>query len=63
MMPTKDHRLSTALGVVLLSVLPYLNGLHNGFTFDDVPIVAENARLRSPSGVASIFATSTGRWR
>jgi tetratricopeptide (TPR) repeat protein/uncharacterized membrane protein YozB (DUF420 family) len=56
-MPRTDHRLRLAIGVAALSVLPYLNGLGNGFTFDDVPIVAENARLRPPIALGALFGT------
>jgi len=55
--PRNDHRLRLALGIAALSIVPYLNGLRNGFTFDDVPIVAENVRLRSAAGVGSLATT------
>ena len=46
-----------ALGIALLAVLPYLNGLRNGFTFDDIPLVAENPRIRSFAGLREVFMT------
>ena len=49
-----------ALGVALLltlSVLPYLNGLGGDFTYDDKPIVRDNARIASPSTAREVFTT------
>jgi tetratricopeptide (TPR) repeat protein len=40
-----------------LATIPYVNGLRNGFTFDDVAIVAENQRLRSAAGFGQVFST------
>ena len=40
-----------------LATLPYVNGLRNGFTFDDLSLAAENQRLRSPAGVARVFTS------
>lgn len=45
------------LGVFVLATLPYVNGLRNGFTFDDVRIAAENQRIRSIAGIAGLFTT------
>jgi tetratricopeptide (TPR) repeat protein len=45
------------MGVALCAVLPYLNGLRNGFTFDDVAIVAENRRIRSIGGLGEVVTT------
>src|SRR5262245_53148362 len=36
---------------------PYLNGLGNGFTFDDVTIAAQNPRIRSIAGIRRAFTT------
>lgn len=41
----------------MLATIPYLNGLGNGFTFDDVAIAAENPRLRSVAGLGEVVAT------
>jgi tetratricopeptide (TPR) repeat protein len=54
---TKNDRLLMALGVALLATLPYVNALRNGFTMDDVPLVAENARIRSLAGIARAFSS------
>jgi tetratricopeptide (TPR) repeat protein len=51
------RRVLVALGVALCAVLPYLNGLRNGFTFDDVGIAAENRRIRSIAGLGEVFTT------
>lgn len=46
-----------AAAVFVLAAVPYLNGLVNGFTFDDVPLVAKNTRIRSLGNVHELFAT------
>ena len=46
-----------ALGLAVLAVLPFLNGLPNDFTYDDKLIISGNARLESPSKVDEIFTT------
>jgi tetratricopeptide (TPR) repeat protein len=46
-----------ALGVVVLAALPYLNALRNGFTYDDLPLVAENPRIRSLAGIGRALTT------
>jgi tetratricopeptide (TPR) repeat protein len=56
-MPPRDRRLLLAVAVAALATAPYLNSLRNGFLYDDVPLVAENVRLRSAAGVASIATT------
>src|SRR5437867_3207942 len=58
--PRGPRRLLFALGVALLAVLPYVNGLGNGFTFDDVAIVANNPRIRSLHGLGQVL--TTGWW-
>jgi tetratricopeptide (TPR) repeat protein len=45
------------LGLLLLSILPYLNGLPNDFTYDDKLIIRDNERIASPSVVGRIFTT------
>ena len=46
-----------ALALALLALLPYLNGLFAGFTFDDHVIVRDNPRLSSPARVGEVFST------
>lgn len=43
--------------LALLAVLPFLNGLTAGFTFDDGAIVRDNPRLAGPEKVGEIFTT------
>ena len=38
-----------SLALLLLAVVPYLNGLAAGFTFDDRVVVRDDPRLSSPS--------------
>jgi Flp pilus assembly protein TadD len=45
------------LGIALLASIPYLNGLGNGFAFDDVAIAAENPRIRSIEGIGRTLTT------
>ena len=49
--------LRLALGVVVLAALPYLNTLRNGFAYDDLPLVAENPRIRSLTGIGRALRT------
>ena len=53
----KSRRLPLAIFVALLAAVPYLNGIRNGFTFDDVSLVAENQRLRASGAVSEAFTT------
>lgn len=46
-----------ALGLALLAVLPYLNGLSADFTFDDKVVARDDPRLASPDRVAEIFTS------
>ncbi len=48
---------AAAAALALLAVLPFLNGLTAGFTFDDVSIVRDNPRLAGPERVGEIFTT------
>jgi len=48
---------AAAVALALLAVLPFLNGLSAGFTFDDVSIVRDNPRLAGPERVGEIFTT------
>lgn len=46
-----------AVLLVAACVVCYANGLTGDFTYDDKAIVRDNARLRAPSGLVSIFTT------
>jgi len=46
-----------ALGLLLLAVLPYLNGLPDDFTYDDKLIIRDDDRIASPANVGEIFTT------
>lgn len=46
-----------AVVLVLLAVVPFLNGLASDFTYDDGPIIRDNGRLDSPESLPRIFAT------
>lgn len=48
---------AAAAALALLAVLPYVNGLTAGFTFDDGAIVRDNPRLAGPERVGEIFTT------
>lgn len=48
---------SAVAALALLAVLPFLNGLTAGFTFDDGAIVRDNPRLAGPEKVGEIFTT------
>jgi tetratricopeptide (TPR) repeat protein len=53
----ENRRLPLAILVAVLAAVPYLNGIRNGFTFDDVSLVAENPRLRATGAVSSAFTS------
>ncbi len=55
--PERRPGAGAAFLLVLLAVLPYLNGLAAGFTFDDAVIVRDNPRLASPEKVGELFTT------
>ena len=59
MSATPSARLSrkAALGLAVLAVLPFLNGLPYDFTYDDKLIISENERIASPSKVGEVFTT------
>ncbi len=48
---------AAALGLAVLAVLPFLNGLPAAFTYDDKLIISGNDRIASPSRVEEIFTT------
>ncbi len=43
--------------LVVLAVVPFLNGLGGDFTYDDKPIVRDNGRIESPSRIGEVFTT------
>jgi tetratricopeptide (TPR) repeat protein len=43
--------------LVAACVVSYANGLTGDFTYDDKAIILNNARIRSPAGLVSIFTT------
>ena len=45
------------LGLFLLALLPFLNGLPYDFTYDDKLIIRDNSRLEAPSKTGEIFTT------
>jgi tetratricopeptide (TPR) repeat protein len=55
--PTAGRTLRWAVGIFALATLPYVNGITNGFTFDDVTIVAESSRIRTFDGTVHVFGT------
>ncbi len=46
--------------LLLVSILPNINTVGAGFVLDDVPLIVENARLHSLSGLASVW--TSGYW-
>lgn len=46
-----------ALGLAILAILPFLNGLPADFTYDDKLIISGNDRIASPSKVGEVFTT------
>ncbi len=44
----------------LLAVVPFLNGLPNDFTYDDLPVVRDDPRLAGPSRAGELL--TTGYW-
>ncbi len=45
------------LGLALLALLPFLNGLPYDFTYDDKLIIRDNERISAPEHVGEIFTT------
>ncbi|MCM3875838.1 MAG: tetratricopeptide repeat protein [Thermoanaerobaculia bacterium] len=45
------------LGLALLALLPFLNGLAYDFTYDDKLIIRDNERIAAPAKVEEIFTT------
>ena len=46
-----------AFGLIVLAVLPFLNGLPDDFTYDDKLIISGNDRIASLSKVGEVFTT------
>lgn len=46
-----------ALLVVLVAFAGFANSLHNGFVYDDIPMIEENSRLASPWDLKALFTT------
>src|SRR6188474_1623483 len=44
-----------AAGVALLAILAHANAFGNAFVFDDLPIIRDNPRIRSLSGVPALY--------
>ena len=60
--PVRPDPSRTRLRLVLaaLVAVAFLNGLPNGFTFDDLTIVRDDPRLESPSRIGEVL--TTGYW-
>ena len=50
-------RAAEVAALVLLAILPFLNGLRNDFTYDDGPIIRDNARIATPANLPELFTT------
>ncbi len=48
---------AAAVGLALLAILPFLNGLPNDFTYDDKLIISGNDRIAAPAKVGEVFTT------
>jgi protein O-mannosyl-transferase len=57
--PVRANGISSRVVVLLLALalLPYLNALHSGFTFDDRPDIVENPVVSGPLDPVRILAT------
>ncbi|HEX4826059.1 MAG TPA: hypothetical protein VFV19_17305 [Candidatus Polarisedimenticolaceae bacterium] len=56
-MPRTGSRALLGAAIALLAVLPYVASVRHGFTFDDIPLVAENARIRTWAHPGRMLAT------
>jgi protein O-mannosyl-transferase len=56
--PSKRWEIAKVAAIVLAAVLPYLPALRGGFVWDDEPLITANPLLRTPSGLAEIWAGS-----
>src|SRR5438270_93333 len=56
--PSKRWEIAKVAAMILAGVLPYLPALRGGFVWDDEPLITANPLLRSPSGLAEIWAGS-----
>jgi protein O-mannosyl-transferase len=59
-MTPRQTRIALWASVVLLAVAASISGIANGFAFDDVPIIVENARMHSLAHWWQLFAE--GYW-
>jgi protein O-mannosyl-transferase len=59
-MTARQTRIALWASVVLLAVAASISGIANGFAFDDVPIIVENARMHSLAHWWQLFAE--GYW-
>jgi tetratricopeptide (TPR) repeat protein len=51
------------VGVALLAILAHANAFGNAFVFDDLPIIRDNPRIRSLSGVPALYGEDYwGMW-
>jgi tetratricopeptide (TPR) repeat protein len=55
---SKRQKAAGAAVLAIACVLTYGNGIGGDFTYDDKAIVRDNVRIRSPSKIGEIFATS-----
>ena len=56
--PSKRWEIAKVAAILLAAVLPYLPALRGGFVWDDEPLITANPLLRTPSGLAEIWAGS-----
>lgn len=55
-LPSTERALLLALAVGVLAVLPYLNGLHGDFTFDDPGVIRDNPMITGEgAGILPLF--------
>jgi tetratricopeptide (TPR) repeat protein len=56
-LPRAGLSLAELLGLSVLAILPFVNGLTGDFTYDDKPIIRDNPRLASPAVLGQVFTT------
>jgi tetratricopeptide (TPR) repeat protein len=56
--PSRRWEIAKVAAIIFAGVLPYLPALHDGFVWDDQPLVTANPLLRTPSGLAEIWSGS-----
>lgn len=57
---TIHNPLFHCLLILFVGLIAYINAFHVPFVFDDVPNIAENARIRSLSNISSLFFSIKG---